>query len=418
MEKKNLNELRADLAKVKGRVDELLNKDELTDEEVAEVEYKQLEQKELLDKISKEEARERVQALKVASAAAGSNEVREISENDEKDISKFKFTKFIKEASGSGLSGVEAEMNQEAQNEAQKFGKSIADNEVAIPTVALKNIEMDSTKAMSVGSAPDGGNTVQSVTYGWIDSLRDKIVLTDMGAVFLSDLTSDIEFDRQSSEVTFSWKAENDDADETGIQSDKVTMKPKRLTGEVVLGYQLINQSSHDIEMKVRNSILYGQGRAFDMAGLVGTGTGNEPLGILNQTGIGSVTTGALSWGKVVDMETAVANDNALEGSTGYIFNTAVKGSLKTTEKAANTARYLMENNELNGYKTGVTNFSPANTLTFGNFRSLMLGQWGGLQMIVNPYTLSKKAQLSIVMHFWGDVAIEHPESFSAFTIS
>lgn len=350
---------------------------------------------------------EKAKASLLAGAGVSDGEGQEIDKNE------FMLVKAIKQTANRELDGFEREMNEEGRKEINSFGKSPSEGSVIIPQKVM------TSKAMTVGSLPDGGNTVDTIKKGWIDSLRDKIVTRQMGATFLSGLESDIEFDRQTSEVVFNWSAENASANESNIQTDKVTMRPNRLTGYSRLGVQLLAQSSYDIEKKVRESMIYGQARAFDLAAINGSGAAPEPLGLLNTTGIGSVATGALSWANLVAMETEVANDNADEMDMGYIFNTAVRGLLKTTQKFTGTnGTSLMENKEVNGYKTGISNLVPADTIAFGNFKSLMMGTWGGLEIIVDPYTRAKEAQVDLVLHFWGDVAVEHPESFSSFVIS
>ena len=50
----------------------------------------------------------------------------------------------------------------------------------------------------------------------------------------------------------------------------------------------------------------------------------------------------------------------------------------------------------------------------FGNFDDLMIGQWGGLDIVVDPYSGAKKAQVSVIINSWWDVAVRHAQSFAA----
>ena len=52
--------------------------------------------------------------------------------------------------------------------------------------------------------------------------------------------------------------------------------------------------------------------------------------------------------------------------------------------------------------------------MLFGNFSDVIVGQWGGLDIIVDPYTLKKSAQVEITMNAWHDVFVRHDESFAA----
>jgi HK97 family phage major capsid protein len=416
---KEVHEIEQELSKLENQKAELVKIDtkDITDENLDQLDEvnKQITAKQ--KELHTAKRKEAFEAEKVAASLAGGAGV-EVIDGETKEIEnqEYSVVKAIREACDKnvGLSGFELEMHQEAVKEAQATGKSVTNGAIAIPQKLMVS------KAMSVGSAADGGSTVDTMKKGWIDTLKDKTVLRGLGAQFLTGLQGDIEFDRQTSDVTFSWVGENDAASESTPGTDKVTLTPKRLSGYSRLSSQLLAQSSYDIEQKVRNSMIYGQARAFDLAGTSGSGVAPIPEGFLNTTGIGSVPTGALSYDKIVELESAVAIDNADIGNMAYIFNAAVRGSLKTTQKfSATNGVSLMENNEVNGYGTGVTNLMPASTIGFGNFNSLLMGLWAnGMEIIVDPYTRSKQAQVDLVMHFWGDTAVEHPESFASFVIS
>jgi hypothetical protein len=147
--------------------------------------------------------------------------------------------------------------------------------------------------------------------------------------------------------------------------------------------------------------------------------------------GIGSVaggTNGAVpSFANIVALETEVAQDNADIGTLGYLTNARVRGRLKTVEKASSTAQFLWEagNTPLNGYRAEVTNAVPSNlvkgssgavcsAIIFGNFADLIIGMWGGLDLMVDPYTGSTAGTVRVVTLQDVDIAVRRAESFSA----
>ena len=158
-----------------------------------------------------------------------------------------------------------------------------------------------------------------------------------------------------------------------------------------------------------------------DRVALNGTGVAGEPLGICNTTGLStqvSFVTNTPSWAKIVEMETNVAANNADRGAMAFFLTSAVRGLFKTTVKATNTAVYLMEGNEINGYKCFVTNNLPTTVtatncqLLFGNFNDLIIAEWAGVDVLVDPYSLSLTNQVRIVVQLMCDVGIRHPKSF------
>ena len=79
----------------------------------------------------------------------------------------------------------------------------------------------------------------------------------------------------------------------------------------------------------------------------------------------------------------------------------------------------------LNGYRTAVSNQVPSDLdkgtstgvcsgIIFGNWADLIVGMWGGLDIQVNPYSLDTTGAVRITAFQDVDVAVRHPESFSA----
>jgi HK97 family phage major capsid protein len=216
---------------------------------------------------------------------------------------------------------------------------------------------------------------------------------------------------------------------EGAIVFGQVTMSPKTVGAWVDFSRKLMLQSSIDVESMVRND-LYGQvATEIDRAALNGAGTGSEPSGILASTSVGTSTIGAQggdpTWASIVELESLVAAGNADQGALGYFFNSKTRGKLKTIVKSTSAvAGFIWEaDNTVNGYRTFVTNQLPSNltkgTTTgrsaaiFGNWQDVMIGQWGGLDLLVDPYTASNTGTVRVVALQDVDVAIRRAASFA-----
>ena len=147
-------------------------------------------------------------------------------------------------------------------------------------------------------------------------------------------------------------------------------------------------------------------------------GASGQPTGIKNVSGINTVDFGTSpilvpSFAKVVDMETAVAEDNALMGNLAYILPAAMYGGLKTTEKASNTAQFVVEpGGTINGYRAIVSNQCTAGDMFFGNFDDLLVGMWSGVDLTVDPYALALSGGIRLIAIQTCDVAVRHAVSF------
>jgi HK97 family phage major capsid protein len=168
----------------------------------------------------------------------------------------------------------------------------------------------------------------------------------------------------------------------------------------------------------VRDDLAQAIALAIDLGALQGPGTGGAPTGIKNTAGINAVDFGTApilvpTYAQVVEMETKVAEDNALSGNLAYIMNAAMVGALKTTEKATGTAQFVVEpGGTVNGYRAILSNQAAAGDAYFGNFNDLLIGFWSGLDILVDPYAGATSGNVRIIAMQTCDVAVRHAVSF------
>jgi len=341
------------------------------------------------------------------------------------------------------LDGLEKEMHDEAVREAR--AANITDIAgVAMPSFFLQFGERseEQKRNLVVGTDTAGGFTVDTELRGLIPFLRPRLTVEAMGATTFTGLSSNIDFPRNDAVTSATWEGETDANADSEPTFDRVQMRPHRLGANTPLSKQLIVQSSIDVEAFVRRQLERAIAEALDTAAISGDSSAiaNQPDGILNIAGVNSVAIGtnggALTWSHIVEMESAVATQNADFGRLGYITTPGVRGALKTTTKDAGSGQFIWSDGpapaqqdqpragELNSYRAMVTTLMPDNltkgtgtnlhSLIFGNFEELMIGQWGGLDLVVDPYSLKKEGQIELTANTWWDIALRHPESFSA----
>ncbi len=284
-----------------------------------------------------------------------------------------------------------------------------------------------------VGTNNVGGYTVATdlLSGSFIDMLRNTMSVMLAGATMLTDLNGNIAIPRQTGGATGYWVAENGDVTESTPTFDQVAMTPKTVGALVEYSRQFLLQSSLDAEAFVRGDIIKQLAIALDLAALNGTGADGQPRGVMQTSGIGSVAGGtnglAPAWSHIVKLETEVATDNALLGTLAYITNSKVRGKLKETEKFSGGGREIWQEGDapLNGYRAIVSNQVPSNltkgtasgtcsAILFGNWADVIIGMWGGLDILLDPYTGSASGKKRIVAHQSVDVTVRHPESFAA----
>ncbi len=345
----------------------------------------------------------------------------DLSKQDKKDFAKYSIqSAILKKAEaiqGSGVfDGIELEMHQEAVKESRDAGRSVAG--VGVPAAFL---HQRADLQGSVDAA--GGYTVGTDTTGFIPTLKNAMPTMAAGAQMLSGLVGDISIPRLATDSVATWRTEGGVATESDPTFEAVTMKPHRLTSYTVYSMQLLRQGTPDVTQIVNNTLYYSIANALETAALEGSGTSQVPQGILNASNVNDATHGSssatvASWTNIINMEKMVAVDNALAAKMAWIVKSTAAAKLKTTARDSVAGGYIWENDPLlggtvDGYPAYVTNVFTDDTVIFGNFAELMYGQWGGLDLLINPYSLDTYAQVRVVIAGYFDVALRHGQSFS-----
>ena len=244
----------------------------------------------------------------------------------------------------------------------------------------------------------------------------------------LSGLQGNVEFPRQDGMTSATEEGETDANAESTPTLDNVAMSPKRAGLYTQYSKQLLAQSTIDVDSFVRRDIEFAIAKYIDSKAINGSGATNIPTGILNTSGVNDITIGdnggALDWARIVQFETEIAADDADVARMGWLTTPGVRGFLKSTEKASNTAQFIMmEDDSLLGYAFRVSTQVPSNltkgtgtglhAAIFGNWSDLLIGQWGGIDLVVDPYSNARNAKVELVINVWFDVAVRHPESFT-----
>ena len=265
--------------------------------------------------------------------------------------------------------------------------------------------------------AGTGSNVVATdlLMGSFIDLLRNKMVMTQLGVTELNVLVGDIAIPKHTTASTAYWVSENADITESTPVLGQITATPKTVGGLVDVSRKLIQQTSMDVEQFIRNDIASTLAIGIDLAALSGTGADGQPSGLVNNSDIADVTctAAAPTFAQIASFDTEIETDNADIGSMKWLTTPAIKAILKTTEKASNTAQFLMTGNEMDGAPVIVSNQVTANYLWKGVWSQLVMAYWGGLDVLVDPYTGSAAGTVRIVAFKDCDVLVRHGQSFA-----
>ncbi len=251
-----------------------------------------------------------------------------------------------------------------------------------------------------------------------IELLRNKMVLAGLGIRVMGGLTGNVAIPRQTGAATAYSLSEIAQTAVSNQTIDQIALTPKRVSAVGIYSKQLLIQSAIAIENFMREDLMTVNAIRLDYLGFNGAGANSEPLGIINTPGVGSVTFGAAAtYAKLVAFETLINAANSMGGSRAYVTTPTSKGVLKSAAKLLTGATTvaavaLWEDNEINGYPAFDTNQILNNGMIFGNFNSLIMAMFGGLDIVVDPYTLADKAEVKITINNFIDIALRHPQEF------
>ena len=292
---------------------------------------------------------------------------------------------------------------------------------------------------MEKGGTASGAQLIATnkLSDSFIEILRNRMMCRAAGAIVLGGLVGDISIPRQTGGGTAYWVAENNPATESHATVGQLALSPKTVSAWTDITRKLLKQSSIDVEMFVRNDLASTVAIALDYSALNGSGSSaEEPTGIAATSSINLYYAGGASgssanadgaapvWADIVNLETGVATASADLGALGYMANAKARGKLKQTAIGTNQPMIWSPGaSTLNGYAAWVTSQVKSNMskgsasnlsqLFFGNWADLIFAMWGGLDVLVDPYTSSNTGAVRVNVFQDADIGVRHAPSFS-----
>ena len=337
-------------------------------------------------------------------------EIRAISsEMNEKEKRSYSLMNGIRSITdGHGVSGLEKEVSDEI---AKRTGREPEGFYFA--TAETRDVDT------STGS---GGIQDSVLADNFIDQLKNQSLVTRFGATVLDGLQGDISLPKKTSSGSADWTSEGSNASESTPNIGQVQMSPERLAAFTQLTKQFIRQSSVSAEQFVRNDLSQEIAIKLDDTVLHGSGTAPEPSGLTDQ--LTANDSGVdVDYTKVVDLIKSVKSNTADSGEIGFMTNATGWKNLVTTDVGSDTGQFIADasNNTVLGRPLGVTEQVNEDQgtgndeweLFYGNWAEVMIGMWGALDVMVNPYANARAGLVDIVAAQLADVNFRHTESFA-----
>lgn len=333
--------------------------------------------------------------------------------------SRFSVARAIAGAAGLGVDdGFEREAAQELARRENRSFEGVA---VPLEALAPERRTVDGT------TGADLIGTDHSAEI--IDRLRAGTAANRLGVRFIGGLRGDLDVPKLASSSVGAWFADGDTIGESDPGFSKVSMSPKHLGARTAFSRTMLLQSVPAVEGIIRGDLASVLSEALDKAIFVGTGVGNEPTGIHNQAGVGSMETAAslaIAQADVIELLGALAEANA--DATGFAMSPTVAKALRKLEDGNGKLLGLISgvgrSATMEGLPVATSTYLPGvaagdKAITAGKWSDVMVGMWGSLDLMVNPYgdAYFAKGAVGVRAIMAADIAVRHPESFATLAV-
>jgi HK97 family phage major capsid protein len=402
---------------LKAEQEVLANKAELTPEDKTRWGEFRTKIKGLDGDIEIEEERENI--LRASAGEKG----KDVSKREEKDFEKYNIVKAIREfVDGKRLSGLEAEMHEEAKNE-NAFAGGVTGLGIS---GRILNTPLIKRSTLAASSSP----LVATTPIGFIDAVYAKVLLVELGARTMSGLTGNVDLPYMSTAPATEWLPENEESVDANAVLNKYTLTPHRIGNFVPLSKLLLAQSALGVEQIIWNHLITAT--AVKLQGGAIAGGTHACTGLLSTSNIGDVAGGsngaAPTHANMLALIKEVAIDNCDYGSLAFLCSPSARWKLQSTAIETGHPERVWNpvvQDQLLGFKAGVTSLVPDNltkgnqaavcsAIIFGNWREMTIGQFGAVDLTVDNLTKAKEYLVNLIINAFYDVAITRPEAFAA----
>lgn len=269
----------------------------------------------------------------------------------------------------------------------------------------------DTDDAVVATVATQGKEIVETEKLNILGPLRGKSILSECGATFLTGLVGNISIPTYSGS-TCGWKGEMVTADNGEGQFDTVELSPKRLTAYIDISKQFLVQDSVGAEELLRSDIVNALIAKLEQT-IFGDAAGDttKPEGIFY-----NAEEADPSYAEVCDAEAELTD---YLGDKRFVLSPSAKSAFKQTTISGEKSdlRLLMQGNEIDGYPVSASSNVVSGGWAFGDFRELVVAQWGSIDIVVDPYTLATKNAVRLVINAFFDAKVRRAGAIKPYVI-
>jgi HK97 family phage major capsid protein len=304
------------------------------------------------------------------------------------------------------------EASRGEQREYQRMNKrldlagAVRDLAQSIPDSALRALGDAGEFGAGSSLTNSPGFVPTDVTAG-IAALAAPTLFQTMGGRVLSGLSGNVSVPIVGTAATVATAAEGVDVSSAASAVGASTLSPNRYGAFVTVTEQLMMQGGPGVEQLITQDMVTQLNREIDKLvfdTIIGTGDGDD--------------TNAVSAARMLQGEGTLAGAGVQLGNIRVVADGTAHALIAADDvvESVNAAidRGTPGNFSALGYPYYVTDLLPANLAGEGSMimadfnQAAVLGLFGGIDIVVNPYTLDLSHQVRISIHRYADAAVLH----------
>ena len=211
------------------------------------------------------------------------------------------------------------------------------------------------------------------------------------------------------------WVADlNTDVGATKPTTGNISLTPKKLGAYVPTGKDLLVQGNPDAVNLVIRDLMALIAQKLSITMLKGNDASPAITGLATAAGVQTVTIDDVTNATWQDMLKfgACVEGLAYTGKLEFIMSASDKQTFKGISKDTGSGRFLCENNQIDGYDVAVDGNLASGEIFFGDFSNIIVGQWGGLEIMIDPYKYARSGGVEVIASLVADIAVRNPQTF------
>ena len=252
----------------------------------------------------------------------------------------------------------------------------------------------------------EGEDVVVTDFANILEPLRTKNVLVDSGAHILTGLVGDLQIPAMGAE-NVNWEGETDPAQDGASTFTNVKLTPHRLSAYIDISKQFLVQDSLGAEALIRRDLVAAiQSKLESTIFSTDATDGSKPAGIFN----GVTPTKVTDFKGLCTLESDVEDAN-FYGPAKYIVSPKAKAAMRAMAKSTKSTQLVMEGDNIDGTPVLSTGHIAKDTFAYGDWSQLYVGQWGAIDLTVDPYTKAADGQVRLVVNCFFDFKLVRPKA-------